>query len=779
GIVQLYLFLLLVLASYKYVISFRFKNKLFISYDQSVVLLLNNLSVLYNCASQSIDPITTNPGSIFNIAMRTNPFKSDNTARNSNNINQNVAVKLKHKRKVMGPIRQTFRRIMIVFNIEVPNNIYFFNLILFVLFAIGGIRITTNDNKPMNKDVRKNKGNSYEHVPPNTLVQMKMKLFHLLVSAFLAFLSKGDDLVVQTNYGTIQGQLMSPTVRAFRKIPYARPPVGTLRWAPSVPPVPWGNKTVMATQDPPGCPQACGLPPLTCPTTLDEDCLYLNIFTPHPVNANTKYPVLVFIHGGNFKQGYGGGLLYNGTDFVNYTNSILVTMNYRLGALGFLWSAVGPKGNYGLEDQMLALQFVRDNIEFFGGDVNHITIFGQSAGAVSVALHLTQTQGESQLFTAAIMESEPYGLPIRDTASWGILPETFYNFLGCPYDLTSHDTEMFWDCLRNKTIGEIITAQVASENDVADEADHFLDLFMPWSPTAGTDLVTVQVHFFIKFINKKNEIKFFFFFFDIMRMCDLNFECKYLDVPFTIGTVADEGIEFVWMAYPNGLSREQVDEILVVMLGTNDAIRIREHYPMPNNVTDYRGYLSLIATDGLFVCPSRNASVSHYNVPINGNKNPPFIYYYHFDHVSSFNDQAWGSNYTFCDDVVCHGAELPYVFHTNLAPINSSFSPAEQQLALGMQRYWSTFAALGQPGNDQGGLNTYWTPFVLGTEASIMFQTNNVQMTNNYDLVNSQCAFWDTTNYNCKSNDLIYGNFLTQMTKVNILEQKCDLQFKK
>jgi len=282
---------------------------------------------------------------------------------------------------------------------------------------------------------------------------------------------------------------------------------------------------------------------------------------------------------------------------------------------------------------------------------------------------------------------------------------------------------MFWDCLRNKTISEIITAQVASEDDVADEVDHFLDLFMPWSPTAGTDLITVQP---LWAFQKGN----------------------YLDVPYMIGTVANEGVEFVWMAYPNGLTREQVDQILLVMLGVDDAVRIRAHYPMPDNVTDYRGYLSWIATDGLFVCPSRNASVSRYNVDVNNNKNPPYLYYYHFNHISSFNDQAWGSNYTFCDDVVCHGSEVPYVFHVNLAPIQASFTPSEKQMALGMQMYWSTFAKSGQPGNDLSGLNFYWTPFVLGTEDTIIFQTDDVQMESNYDLINSQCAFWDTTNYN-------------------------------
>ena len=193
-----------------------------------------------------------------------------------------------------------------------------------------------------------------------------------------------DELSIMTQSGLIEGQFMSSDVRAFRSIPYAAPPIDELRWQNPEAVEPWGNNTYQATSDPPGCPQTCYLPPKTCPAVQSEDCLYLNIYTPSVEQLNDELVnVFVFIHGGNFKQGYGGGLIYNGTEWVNLTNTIVITINYRLGALGFLFSVeAGMDGNFGFLDQKLALQWIHDNIEYFGGNNSKVTIFGQSAGCV-------------------------------------------------------------------------------------------------------------------------------------------------------------------------------------------------------------------------------------------------------------------------------------------------------------------------------------------------------------------------------------------------------------
>jgi len=188
-------------------------------------------------------------------------------------------------------------------------------------------------------------------------------------------------LLVQTDQGWIQGHINGGNVREWTGIPYAVPPVGTLRWTDPVSPLPdqsGGNCYIyQASFNAPGCSQICTLPPGTCPVTVSEDCLYLSIWAPlnqssfHPEG----YPVIFWIHGGTFTQGLGNTPLYNGTNFA-IKNVITVVINYRLGAFGFLASK-SMTGNYGIKDQRLALQWTKRNIAVFGGNPNNITIAGQ------------------------------------------------------------------------------------------------------------------------------------------------------------------------------------------------------------------------------------------------------------------------------------------------------------------------------------------------------------------------------------------------------------------
>ena len=200
-------------------------------------------------------------------------------------------------------------------------------------------------------------------------------------------LFSSDSNIVYTNYGYVEGILTS-TTRVFRKIPYASPPVNkTGRWKPPSEPKSWGpNYILEAKGDPPACPQpycgqweACGKKNTQI---YSEDCLYLNINTPINITNTSKLlPVMFWIHGGMYKDGYGGGYLYNGSDITNLTNVITVTINYRLGILGFYWNnKYSFNGNYAIQDQIMALKWVKNNIRYFGGDPNHITLFGQSAG---------------------------------------------------------------------------------------------------------------------------------------------------------------------------------------------------------------------------------------------------------------------------------------------------------------------------------------------------------------------------------------------------------------
>jgi para-nitrobenzyl esterase len=214
--------------------------------------------------------------------------------------------------------------------------------------------------------------------------------------------------IVQTAAGTLRGEAVG-TLRVFRGIPYAQPPVGPLRWKPPLPPRAWTGIR-QATQFGPACVQpkvrpgsiyTWELPPTS------EDCLSLNIWT--PAGAHDA-PVFFWIHGGALTTGVGSDALYDGSELAS-RGLVVVTINYRMGVLGYLahpqLSAESPdniSGNYGLLDQIAALQWVRRNIAAFGGNAGNVTIAGESAGALSV-MYLMASPPARGLFAKAIAQS--------------------------------------------------------------------------------------------------------------------------------------------------------------------------------------------------------------------------------------------------------------------------------------------------------------------------------------------------------------------------------------
>ena len=309
---------------------------------------------------------------------------------------------------------------------------------------------------------------------------MAFRVIFLAAIVAVATLAKADPSVVMTTKGAVKG-IVSDIAREFRGIPYAAPPVNELRWKDPQDHKSWAPGTLSATVDGPGCPQSCYLPPHTCPARYSEDCLYLNVFTPLPSQMATSgpLPVLMWIHGGNFKQGSGTGLLYDGSHIAKTQNVIVVTINYRLGALGFLNNNQSFTGNYGIKDQRFAMQWIQQNIASFGGDPTRVTLFGQSAGAMSIATHMISPKSKN-LFHRAILESEPFGLPFRTTSEFEGLASAFADKANC----TSGDVET---CLRNLPYEKIIEAQVAAEHDIFVDIFHLLELFLPWTPTAGSE----------------------------------------------------------------------------------------------------------------------------------------------------------------------------------------------------------------------------------------------------------------------------------------------------
>jgi para-nitrobenzyl esterase len=211
-------------------------------------------------------------------------------------------------------------------------------------------------------------------------------------------------LVVRTDAGLVRG-VDESGVRAFRGIPYAAPPVGPARWRPPRPVEPWDGVRD-AREFGPSCPQPPFITEGGTPAPLSEDCLTLNIWTPASASASSRLPVMVWIHGGGFRSGSGSNSVTQGEAFAR-RDVVLVTLNYRLGALGFFAHPVledDQRGNYGLLDMAAALGWVRRNIEAFGGDPGRVTIFGESAGGMAVHLLMVAPPAEG-LFHGAIAQS--------------------------------------------------------------------------------------------------------------------------------------------------------------------------------------------------------------------------------------------------------------------------------------------------------------------------------------------------------------------------------------
>ena len=236
--------------------------------------------------------------------------------------------------------------------------------------------------------------------------------------------------IVRTGSGVVRGVSMNGG-DAFLGLPYAAPPTGNLRWRPPRAPADWSGIR-SASSFGPSCPQ-----PAATAGPQSEDCLYLNVYTSNAASRWSSHPaarpVLVWIHGGGFVTG--AGSQYDGSKLAA-DGTVVVTINYRLGALGFLAHPAlasrpgGPAGNYGLMDQQAALNWVHDNIRAFGGDPHNVTIAGESAGGLAVLAHLI-SPGSRGLFQRAIVESGSFGLHRQSLSEGEASGEAFAAQAGC------------------------------------------------------------------------------------------------------------------------------------------------------------------------------------------------------------------------------------------------------------------------------------------------------------------------------------------------------------
>ncbi|XP_043477786.1 venom carboxylesterase-6-like [Leptopilina heterotoma] len=271
----------------------------------------------------------------------------------------------------------------------------------------------------------------------------------------------GADPIVKIKNGTIEGTFMKSRkgreIAAFRGIPYALPPLGELRFEPPKPAASWKN-VLSAKEDPNICTQR-NIYTHQEEVVGEEDCLYLNVYTPQLSSSNSNaikqknYPVMLWFHGGGWVTGAGNFDFY-GPKFLLDHEVILVTINFRLGPLGFLSTEdlVIP-GNQGMKDQAQSIRWVHENIAEFGGDPNRVTLFGESAGGVSTHYHMISPLSRG-LFHRGISQSGTALCP------WGLtrpgLAKKQAEKLGKLMDCTTSDSRDLLKCLKTKNHIDII-----------------------------------------------------------------------------------------------------------------------------------------------------------------------------------------------------------------------------------------------------------------------------------------------------------------------------------
>jgi carboxylesterase type B len=344
-------------------------------------------------------------------------------------------------------------------------------------------------------------------------------------------------------------------------------------------------------------------------------------------------------------------VLYTGKSFVA-GGTVFVAMNYRLGALGFAYSGDASKhsddliGNYGLMDQRLVLEWVRDNIAAFGGDPDAVTLFGESAGGMSVGTHLV-TPSSTALFHRGMIESEPFALPFRTTSTYPAYTREFAHKAGCGDGVVN--LKRYEPCLRNVSTAKLLAAQTAVRTVPLAMALSVTDLFIPFSPVVdrsgaasrggaaaaaaadGTFTISDQV----------------------LRLWQQQGKGAgaAAALPAVMGTNADEGTIFVYGVFGTPLtSMLEADAILTLVFGVSNLGKIKKQYPLPKT-GDLRPHLSVVVTDSLFRCPTRAAALTRRGGA--GAAAANAAYQYHFDQIWSFSDALWNATDRAC---VCSSA---------------------------------------------------------------------------------------------------------------------------
>jgi len=509
--------------------------------------------------------------------------------------------------------------------------------------------------------------------------------------------------------------------RFWGGIPFAQPPLGALRFKPPQPFTgTWlrhsdKNGQRDATNHPPPCPQTSTEPAFL--SKQSEDCLYLNIYVPASSRTptGTKFPVMIWIYGGSFNSGDSSFMgIYDASRLVDAKDVIVVTFNYRVDVLGF-FSSGEPDAhlNIGIEDQRAAIDWVKANIADFHGDPDNITLFGQSAGAVSIIAHLTSPKTPKGLFHRAILQSAPLGVKMPSPAEILTVSSGLAKALNC----LTPQRKIDMVCMRSKSASEIISTSTSqltqlqnndasamiqsSQTNLAPQIRSIHDL-MFWASVDGT-WITAQLR-------------------DLMRQ-GRTFD----SVPLLIGYNKNE-VAYLMQDYdipikgtfqiPKHFSKTAYTDTIHHLFG-NFSTSILGLYPAQGSDMANMHSTEAVLTSVFFTC-------SVFEVIHQAAKKPnpaAPVYTYEFD-------AAGFPPYGYCVHQVCHGAELPYVFPS----LWSAISDVKSTLSHQMMTFWANFATTGNPnlaakgGTTDKSLQVQWPAYDKTGQSMMYFDSPKVHV---------------------------------------------------
>jgi para-nitrobenzyl esterase len=489
--------------------------------------------------------------------------------------------------------------------------------------------------------------------------------------------------LVHTDSGVVEGERQRAH-QVFRGIPYAKPPLDQLRFRAPEPVEPWAGVRAARSFGPSAVQGRSAIVTSSVPEPFSEDCLYLNVFTPAVDNA--RRPVLFWMHGGAFSFGAGGEQLYDGGRLAERGNIVVVTINYRLGALGFAhWrepvrERLGLTSNAGNLDQIAALRWVRDNIAAFGGDPDAVTIAGESAGAFSVAMLLGMPAAHG-LFRAAIAQSGARFSRGHDN------PYDSTDALLRALAIPGGQTEQIWNVPAERVL--------AVQQELAARTSITQGTVTPFVPVCDGDTLPLPLE-------------------------DAIARGEYAKVPLLIGTNRDEINLFLGPALRK-LSEPISDESLTVQLAKlvpeTSPERLRALVEVYRSSREQRGLphspralLAAISSDALWRIPSARFAEAHL-------VHQPATYQYLFTYESPAMRGALRA---------CHGLELPFMFGTLDTPGQPEFAgrgEAQHSLSERMMDTWLAFVCSGDP--SLSGASGHWPAYELVHRATMQLDLDS------------------------------------------------------